>query len=205
MNKIWGSIRNKFLAGIVILGPLGFTVLVLKWIFNFFDGFLGPYLRRYFDWYVPGMGIVLTLIVVYIIGIIGSNYISRKPLEILDKILARIPLVKSIYNTAKGIFEAFSKQGKSSFQKVVLIQYPRKGLWTLAFVTGTTLGDDGKEYYSMFVPSTPNPTTGYVLFMIKDDVTETKISVEQGLKILISGGMAVPEKMRLGQLPERSS
>jgi uncharacterized membrane protein len=120
---------------------------------------------------------------------------------LFEKVINRLPIVKNVYSTAKGIFQAFSFQGKSSFKKVVLIQYPRKGLWTLAFVTGTTTGDDGEEYHSMFVPSTPNPTTGYVLFIKKGEVVDTNFSVEQGLKLLISGGMILPDRMSLGKLP----
>ncbi|MCF7803727.1 MAG: DUF502 domain-containing protein [Candidatus Marinimicrobia bacterium] len=204
MNRVWASIRNKLLTGLLVLGPLGLTALVLRWIFNFFDGFLGPYLRHYVEWYVPGMGIILTVAAVYLIGLLASNFIGKKSLQVLERVLARIPLVKNVYSTAKSIFQAFSLQGKSSFKKVVLIQYPRKGLWTLAFVTGTTTGDDGEEYHSMFVPSTPNPTTGYVIFIKKSEAIDTRFTVEQGLKLLISGGMILPEEMSLGDLPEET-
>lgn len=202
MNKAWASIRNKLLTGLLVLGPIGLTAIVLRWIFNFFDGFLGPYLKEYVEWYVPGMGIILTIVAVYLIGLLASNFIGKKSIQIFERILARIPLVKNVYSTAKSIFQAFSLQGKSSFKKVVLIQYPRKGLWTLAFVTGTTTGDDGEEYHSMFVPSTPNPTTGYVIFIKKSEALDTRFTVEQGLKLLISGGMVLPEQMSLGDLPD---
>lgn len=201
MSKIWIRMRNKLAAGLLILGPLGLTAIVLRWIFNFFENILGPLLSQYVEWYVPGMGIILTILVVYLIGLLASNFIGRKTLQLFEKIINRLPIVKNVYSTAKGIFEAFSFQGKSSFKKVVFIQYPRKGLWTLAFVTGTTMGEDGEEYHSMFVPSTPNPTTGYVLFIKKYEVIDTKFTVEQGLKLLISGGMILPEKMSLGDFP----
>ncbi len=136
------------------------------------------------------------------IGLLASNFIGRKTLQLIDKLLFKLPIVKNVYSTAKGIFQALSMQGKSNFKKVVLIQYPRKGLWTLAFVTGSTTGRDNEAYYSMFVPSTPNPTTGYVLFMKQREVIETRFSVEEGLKLLISGGMILPENMSLGYLPE---
>lgn len=205
MKQIWLSIRNKVFAGLLILGPVGLTVLVLRWIFTFFDNFLGTYLRQYVEWYFPGMGIVLTIVVVYFIGLLASNFIGRKTLQIFDKILFKLPIVKYIYSTAKGIFQALSLQGKSNFKKVVLIQYPRKGLWTLAFVTGSTTGNDGVEYHSMFVPSTPNPTTGYVIFIKKKEVIETRFTVEEGLKMLISGGMILPSQMSLGELEEESN
>jgi len=201
MKRIWSGIRNKVLAGLLILGPLGLTIIVLRWIFNFFDSFLGTYMRDRFEWYIPGMGIILTLIVVYFIGLLASNFFGRRILKLVDNLLHRLPIVKNIYSTAKGIFQAFSMQGKSNFKKVVLIQYPRKGLWTLAFVTGSTIGDNNEAYYSMFVPSTPNPTTGYVLFINQKEIVETRFSVEEGLKLLISGGMILPDQMALGKLP----
>jgi len=201
MSSIWTGIRNKLLAGLLILGPLGLTALVLRWIFNFFDSILGPYLRQYVDWYVPGMGIILTIVVVYGIGLFASNYFGRKFMRFFERLLSRIPIVKSVYGTAKGIFQAFSFQEKNTFKKVVFIQYPRKGLWTLAFVTGTTTGGDGEMYHSMFVPSTPNPTTGYVLFIKKSEIIDTQLTVEQGLKLLISGGLLLPEQMSLGDFP----
>ena len=202
MSRLWLNIRNKSLAGLLIIGPLGLTILVLRWIFTFFDSILGPYLRQYVDWYVPGMGIILTFAVVYLIGLLASNFLGRKFMQLFEKLLSRIPIVKSVYATAKGIFEAFSFQGKGNFKKVVFIQYPRKGLWTLAFVTGTTTGQDGHDYHSMFVPSTPNPTTGYVIFIKKTEVIDTKFTVEEGLKMLISGGLLLPDQMSLGELPD---
>ena len=201
MSKVWIGLRNKLGAGLLILGPIGLTIIVLRWIFSFFENILGPLLNQYVDWYVPGMGIVLTFLAVYVIGLLTSNYIGNRLVRLFDKIINKLPIVKNVYSTTKGIFQAFSFQGKSNFKKVVLIQYPRKGLWTLAFVTGTTTGEGGEEYHSMFVPSTPNPTTGYVLFIRKVEVVETKFSVEEGLKLLISGGMILPETMGLGQLP----
>ncbi|HKJ69809.1 MAG TPA: DUF502 domain-containing protein [bacterium] len=202
MKVLWTKMRNKMLAGLLIIGPLGLTVLVLRWMFNFFDSFLGPYLRQYVEWYVPGMGILMTFIVVYVIGLLTSNFLGRKTLQLMDKLLFRLPIVKNVYSTAKGIFQALSMQGKSNFKKVVFIQYPRQGLWTLAFVTGTATGRDGEEYHSMFVPSTPNPTTGYVIFIKKTEVVETQFAVEEGLKLLISGGMILPDNLSLGYLAE---
>jgi len=195
MSHLWTNIRNKLIAGLFVIGPLGLTLLVLKWIFNFFDSFLGPILRSYFDWYVPGMGILLTIIVVYLIGLLASNFIGRKSLSALEKLLFKIPIVKNVYSTAKGIFEAVSYPSRGNFKKVVFIQYPRNGLWTLAFVTNSMMSDDGKEFYSVFVPSTPNPTTGYVLFVPQNDVSDASFTVEQGIKLLISGGMITPDKM----------
>ena len=205
MSTMWHSIRNKLIAGLFVIGPLGLTALVLKWIFNFFDSFLGPILRSYFDWYVPGMGILLTIVVVYLIGLLASNFIGRKSLSALENLLFKIPVVKNVYSTAKGIFEAVSYPGRGNFQKVVFIQYPRKDLWTLAFVTSSTTNADDEEFYSVFVPSTPNPTTGYVLFVKQDEVSDAKFTVEQGIKLLISGGMITPEKMNFRRRQETDS
>jgi uncharacterized membrane protein len=202
MKKLGSKIRNKFIAGLVIIGPLGLTVIVLKWIFNFFDGFLRPYLKEYITWYFPGMGILLTIVVVYTIGLLASNLIGKKVLKLIEKLLFRLPIVKVVYSTTKGIFQAFSLQGKGSFKKVIFFQYPRKGLWTLALVTGTTTGMNGEEYYSIFFPSTPNPTTGYLLFVKKKESIEANLSIEEGMKILISGGMMLPDNINIGKITE---
>lgn len=195
--KIWASIRNKFLAGLLILGPVGLTVLVLRWIFNVFDGLVGPYLKEHVEWYFPGLGILFTVLAVYLIGLLTANLVGRKSIKVFERIMLRLPIIKIVYSTTKGIFQAFSIKGRSNFKKAVFIQYPRKGLWTLSFVTGTTSGTDGEEYYSIFVPSTPLPTTGFVLFIKKNEVIDARLSVEQGLKLLVSGGMVIPEKIAL--------
>ncbi|MFW6131685.1 MAG: DUF502 domain-containing protein [Candidatus Aminicenantaceae bacterium] len=203
MKKVSSKIRNIFIAGLIIIGPLGFTVIVLKWMFNFFDGFLKPYLKEYISWYFPGMGILFTIIAVYIIGLLASNLIGKKIIKLIEKLLFRLPIVKVVYSTTKGIFQAFSVQGKGSFKKVIFFQYPRKGLWTLALVTGSTTGANGEEYYSIFFPSTPNPTTGYLLFVNKNEAIESHLSIEEGMKILLSGGMVLPRKISIGKLPPK--
>lgn len=194
-NKLGTGIRNKFLTGLLVLGPLGLTVLVLRWIFNFFDNILGNILREYVEWYFPGMGIILTVVAVYTIGLLTSNFIGRKSLQLLDKIILRLPIIKVVYSTTKGIFQTFSLQRKSNFKKVVFIQYPRYGLWTLGFVTGTSVNETGEEFHTVFIPSTPVPTTGFVMFVPKEEVIEANFSVEMGLKLLVSGGMLIPEKI----------
>lgn len=195
--KILVSIRNRFLAGLLILGPIGLTALVLRWIFNVFDGLVGPYLKEHVEWYFPGLGILFTVLAVYLIGLLTANLVGRKSIKLLDRIILRLPIIKVVYSTTKGIFQAFSIKERSNFKKAVFIQYPRKGLWTLAFVTGTTSGIKGEEFYSVFVPSTPLPTTGFVLFIKKNEVIDAKFSVEQGLKLLVSGGMVIPKKIAL--------
>ncbi|MBS3819006.1 DUF502 domain-containing protein [bacterium] len=196
-SKLWGGIRNKFFAGLLVLAPLGLTVVVLRWLFNFFDNILGDILKEYVEWYFPGLGIILTITAVYIIGLLASNFIGRKSLQYFDELILRLPIVKMVYSTTKGIFQAFSFQRKSNFKKVVFIQYPRLGMWTLGFVTGTTVVEKGEEYHSIFIPSTPVPTTGFVMFLPSKEVIEANFSVEQGLKLLVSGGMLLPKNMNI--------
>ena len=162
-----------------------------------FDGLVGPYLKEHVAWYFPGLGILFTVLAVYLIGLLTANLVGRKSLKLLDRIILRLPIIKVVYSTTKGIFQAFSIKERSNFKKAVFIQYPRKGLWTLSFVTGTTSGTEGEEFYSVFVPSTPLPTTGFVLFIKKNEVIDAKFSVEQGLKLLVSGGMVIPDKIAL--------
>jgi len=105
--KVLVSIRNRFLAGLLILGPIGLTALVLRWIFNVFDGLVGPYLKEHVEWYFPGLGILFTVIAVYLIGLLTANLVGRKSIKLLDRIILRLPIIKVVYSTTKGIFSYF--------------------------------------------------------------------------------------------------
>ena len=137
-------------------------------------------------------GFVLTVLFLYILGIIISNVFGKRLYLFFEDLLSRIPIVNKIYSTIKGITDTISSQNKNSFQKVVIIQYPREGLWTYAMVTGECKNENNEEYYNLFVPTTPNPTSGYLIIIKKNDVINTDISVDDGLSIIISGGMISP-------------
>ena len=147
--------------------------------------------------YIPGMGIVLTLLLVYFLGLFVTNILGKRFLIWLETLLKNIPLVNTIYKTIKQITQAFSGTTGKNFQSVVYIQYPRKNLWTLAFVTGDSENENSVEFFHLFVPTTPNPTSGVFIMLPKSDAIETNLNVEEALKSVISGGMLAPKTHKL--------
>ena len=144
--------------------------------------------------YIPELaGFILTLSFIYFMGLLVSNVLGRKIYSWFERILSRIPLVNSVYKTIKHIISHISGPNRQAFKKVVFIEYPRKGIWTLSMVTGESKNADGELYYHIFIPTTPNPTSGYLLYILQKDTRQTNMSIEQGMKIIISGGMLAPK------------
>ena len=138
------------------------------------------------------LGFVLTILFLFLFGLIISNVIGKKIYSFFETLLNSIPIVNKVYSSIKQIISTLSVDSKKSFKKVVMIQYPRKGLWTIAMVTGESVNKDKKEFYTLFVPSTPNPTTGYMIIILKNDVVNTDLSVEDATKVILSGGLVTP-------------
>jgi len=200
MIKFWKkfkkALRNKFLAGILVLIPIAITIYIVKLFIIFFDNIVSPIIDPFLGFHIPGLGLIVSLIIIYLLGIFITNVIGRTLLNFFEKWLNYIPLVRTIYHTTKQILGAFSKSG-SNFEKVVFLEYPRKGIWTMGFVTGQTTGKDGTKFYSIFLPTTPNPTSGWMIFIPRDEVIPSAMSVEQGLRTLISAGSVAPSKINL--------
>jgi uncharacterized membrane protein len=146
--------------------------------------------------HIPGFGVIVTVAVVLTTGIIVANLFGRKLVALWEALLARIPLVSSVYSAVKQIAETMFSSSGQSFRKVLLVEYPRKGLWTLAFQTGTDVGEaqckTGREVINIYVPTTPNPTSGFFIMVPKEDVVEMEMSVDEGLRMIISMGSVVP-------------
>ena len=157
-------------------------------IFDFLDGFAAPLLKQV-DIEIPGLGIILTLLFIFILGILITNVLGKTIFNWGEKILDKLPFVNTIYNTIKQITSAFSSSTVKSFEQVVFIQYPRKGLWTMCFVTNQSKNENGESFYHVFVPTTPNPTSGVFIIVPQKDAIHPDISVEDGLKAIISGGI----------------
>ena len=160
------------------------------------DNLTSPIFKR-MDIYIPGLGILLTLLLIYLLGLFITNILGKQFLNWLETLIKNIPLVNTIYNTIKQITQVFSGTKGKNFQSVVYIDYPRKDLWTLAFVTGESKNEDKVEFYHLFVPTTPNPTSGVFIMIPKKDSVETDLNVEEALKSVISGGMLAPKQHNL--------
>ena len=198
---MWQSIKRRIFAGLLAMVPIAVTFWILKFLFSFLDGLAAPFLKS-FGIAIPGLGIILTLIFIFLLGLLVTNVLGRTLFNWGERLLAKLPIVNTIYNTIKQITSAFSGSAIKSFQQVIYIQYPRKGLWTMCFVTNQSQNDNGEEFYHVFVPTTPNPTSGVFIITSKKDVIHPDISVEDGLKAIISGGILDPGKSLSGKPPQ---
>lgn len=197
--------RKYFITGLLVLIPLVITVWVIKTLIDFMDQslLLLPHSiqpENLFGWYIPGLGALLTLIIVLITGLAAANLFGRKLLLAGEVVLKRIPVVSPIYTSVKQVSDTlFSSKGQA-FRKALLVQYPRPGSWTIAFQTGQPSGEVlshlGEGHVSVYVPTTPNPTSGFFLMMPRKDVIELHMSVESALKYVISMGVVAPEQAR---------
>ena len=204
--------QKYIITGIMSIIPITLTYWIIKSLFLFFSGpggwIVGFILPESLNsvYTIIGieiasplqkiLGFILTIIFLYVLGLIISNVLGKKIYKFLESILNKIPVVNRIYKSIKQITGALSGTNSKAFQKVVLVEYPRKGLWTISMVTGETI-DNNELFYNIFVPTTPNPTSGYLLFVKASDTKEINISVEEGLKIIVSGGMIGPEKLNI--------
>lgn len=206
-------LKRYLIAGLLVWVPLGITFLVIRALVGVMDRTL---LLLPPDWRpeallgfpVPGLGIVLSILVVLVTGMVVANLLGRKLVEGWESLLNRIPLVRSIYSAVKQILETIFVAGGKSFRKVLMVEYPRRGLWTLAFQTGSGTEEvhdkSGHRLVTVFVPTTPNPTSGFIILVPEEDVIELDMSVEDGLKLIMSLGVVAPPT-RAKVAPERGN
>ena len=193
MNSITQNFRSKLFAGLATLLPLYLTFFVIKFLFVTLEEMSDPLLKR-FNLDIPGLGIILTVLLIYILGFLVTNFLGRKIFNLGERIVKKVPIVNMIYTTLKQITDTFTKGSTDGFEGAVYIQYPRQGLWTMAFISGESKTKDGVPYYHLFVPTTPNPTSGFFLMIPQADTVATGMSVEDGLKTIISGGLLAPDE-----------
>ena len=193
MNSIIQNLRSKLFAGLATLLPLYFTFIVVKFLFVSLEQTSRPILKNCgVD--IPGLGIILTIIFIFFLGVVVTNFLGKKIFNLGEKLVKKVPIVNIIYSTLKQITDTFTKGSKDTFKGAIYIQYPRKGIWTMAFISGESISSEGVPYYHVFVPTTPNPTSGFFLLIPQSDSIKTGMSVEEGLKTIISGGLLAPPK-----------
>jgi uncharacterized membrane protein len=201
------KLQTYFITGLVVLLPTVVSIYVFLLLFNFIDKLIlgklpfaeyipGLNYLNSLAQKIPGVGFISTILLILLIGILAKNIIGKRLINFFERLMLSLPVVKSIYNAVKQIIEAFIRQDKDAFQKVVLLEYPRKGLYALAFVTGTTRGEiqakTRQEMINVFLPTTPNPTSGFLLLVPREDLIPLEMSVEEGIKLIISGGVVTP-------------
>lgn len=194
--------RKYLIAGLLVWMPLGITFLVIRAIVGFLDKTLLLLPHAYqpdnlLGFHIPGLGVVLAVVLVLATGMIVANLLGRRLVNAWESLLSRIPLVRTLYAGVKQIMEAVLAADAKSFRRVLLIEYPRRGVWSLAFMTSDQLGEVQEkteaDVISVFIPTTPNPTSGFVLMVPEHEVIYLDMAVEQGLKMIISMGVVVPD------------
>jgi uncharacterized membrane protein len=197
MASIARFLRSRFLAGILVLVPLGITFVILRLLFNATDSILAPYIENYLGMHIPGLGVVATVVIIFLVGLFATNVLGKRLLHYFDRGLARVPLVGNLYVASRQVIEAVGGTGTESFKRVVFLEYPRRGLFTIGFVTKDNYlasDSEGKEHevVNIFVPTSPNPTSGVFIIARASDVIRADLTVEQGIKLIVSGGIIVP-------------
>ena len=190
----WSRLRRHFFAGLLVVTPLGLTLWIVAWLVNLVDGkarnFLSTILRRF------GFGILIVIVGICFTGMVAGNFLGRKLLKVLDAIIARVPGVNWIYNAATQVSHAFLDRKKNVFESVVYIEYPRRGMYGIGFITNRNIPDplhpDERKVHTVFIPTTPNPTSGFLLFVPEEDCIPCGMTVEEGMKAVISGGVVFP-------------
>jgi uncharacterized membrane protein len=186
------KIRGQFMTGLLIIVPLGATILILVWIFNSVDNILQPIISRIWGDNIPGVGFGVTIILIYLAGVVGRNVLGGRILRYFDKLLDRVPVFRLLYRGIRQIMTSFTVPDNSGFMQVVLVDFPTKDMKALGFITNEISGEDGKKSYSVLIPTAPNPTTGFMQIVKEEDITRTKITVDEAIKMIISAGRVMP-------------
>lgn len=197
VHKILNVLKRHFVSGVIVVVPFILTYIVIKFLFETVDGILQPLINHLFGYSLPGLGLVTTVLIIILAGIFTRNIIGAKLYRLGDYFLERMPIIRPIYSAAKQLLEAITKPSLNSFKEVVLIEYPRKGAYTLSFLSNKFEIETKGDYASVFVPSTPTPISGMVIIVPVADITPLDMSVEEGVKFLVSGGVASPEILKL--------
>ncbi len=195
-------LKSYFLTGLLVVVPVSLTVLVIRWLVHFMDSLLTSILPEalrpevLYGLPVPGIGLLATLLLILLVGVLAANIFGRSLVNFYERIVDRIPLVKGIYTLFKQVSDTVLKRDRGAFRKVVLIEYPRREIWAVAFVTGVSEGEvqevTTKKLVNVFVPTTPNPTSGFYILVPHDEMIELSMTVEEAFKLIISGGMVTP-------------
>ncbi len=193
--------RKYFLSGLLFWIPIAVTIVVIRFIVELLDQSLALLPERYqpdnlLGFHIPGLGLIFTLVIVFLTGLLVANLLGAKLVYLWEKLLARIPLIRSIHSAAKQLIQAIVQPKDESFRKVVMVEFPRKGAWAIGFQTSQKLSNFSNEeaLYAIFVPTTPNPTSGFLIMVAADQMKTLDMSVEEAFKMIISIGVVIPDR-----------
>ncbi len=198
MNRVfWAAARKRFLSGVLIATPLIITFLIFRFLFNLTNGLFSPVMEQLFPempiWVKFIFSCVVLVGVIYLLGFVTGHFIGRWFWNRFENLLLNIPLLRSVYSASRDVVHMFYNPAKPGFKEVVLVEFPRPGLKAVGFVTGTIIDENGHSCYKVFIPTTPNPTSGFLEILAPSSVIRTDITVEEGIKMIVSGGILGPE------------
>jgi uncharacterized membrane protein len=189
-------LRKTFITGLFVTVPIGITIFILKFLFNLADGILGSYIDDFFsliahhDLHMPGLGMITGAVVIYFTGLLATNVLGSRMLKFSEDLLTKIPIVNSIYSSSKQLIKVFH-EGKSSYRRAVFVEWPRPGVKAIGFVTAEVV-QDGVSMVVVYLPTMPNPTSGFALYFRAEEVHDSGMTVEDAVKFVVSGGVVVP-------------
>ena len=214
-----GRLRAYFLAGILVTAPLAITIVLASWLIEFVDSRIVPliplrynpdfYLKEYLGYEIgiPGLGLIVLFIFITLVGAMTAGFVGRILIKFSENMLNRMPIIRSVYGASKQILETVLKTQSNAFRQAVLVEYPRRGLWAIAFITGRTEGEVqnlvADDLINIFLPTTPNPTSGFLLFVPRDDLILLDMPVDEAIKMVISGGIVTPPDRRAAELKNK--
>ncbi|WP_018996371.1 DUF502 domain-containing protein [Hirschia maritima] len=204
-------LRSRFFTGVVVTAPIAITVGLIWGAITFIDNKVKPLIpdrwnpETYTQFALPGLGVIVVVISVLLVGIVAANLIGRSLVGASEGLIGRVPLVRNIYTAIKQIFETLAASQTDNFKEVVMLEYPRKGSWAVGFITASVRGDMASKMPGMvgvFVPTTPNPTSGFLIYVKREELVVLDMSVEEGAKLIISAGLVVPEVNKTQNSPK---
>jgi uncharacterized membrane protein len=202
------ALRKYFLAGVVVVVPIAAAILALIWVFTTIDNILQPALSAIIRWFEPGysgritgLGFVVTIVLILVTGVVASDYVGHRMIKYSETFLARVPIFRQIYTAIKQVVDGITGLGmnKAAFRKVVFVEFPLAGMKTIGFVTNEMADPAGNKLYSLFIPTSPTPTTGYYMIATADKVYPTNLTVDEAMKLVISAGIIAPPIVEVGQ------
>lgn len=209
-RSIFAYLRRWFFAGLLVTAPIVVTVYIIWLVIDLIDGqvakllpeYLNP--QQYLDFHLPGFGLIIGTVVIMIIGATTTGIVGRSLVRLGERLVNSVPFVRTVYGSIKQIMETIMASQSDAFREVVLVEYPRRGIWAIGFVTGATKGEiqnmSSENLVNVFVPTTPNPTSGFLLFFHREDTVRLDMGVEEAVKMVVSGGIVTPEDPRANRV-----
>lgn len=201
--SVWAWLRGRFLAGMVIAAPIAITFFVLTFLINFIDNRVKPLLppviqpETYTNIAIPGFGVIVMIVALTVLGAVTTNLLGRSVVRGADRLLSSVPIVRNVYAAFKQLIEVLTNNQQASYDRVVMVEYPKQGSWCIGFVSSNAKGEIrtrlGEEFIGVFVPTTPNPTSGFLIYVHQSECIDMDMSIEDGAKMILSAGLVVPD------------